>query len=136
MCARASRTVSAPRGPDGPIAVALIASLMACLAAAAAPRNSSTTADAGAGRHFALRACTGCHIVSPDQPFAPLIDRTPMPPDFAAIANKSNTTPQSLRRYFASLRPVPPPGQMADPYLTERDRENIIAFIMTLRQAH
>ena len=124
------------RGPDRPVAVVLIASLMMGLAASAAPKHPSTMADPGAGRDFALRACTGCHIVSPDQPFAPLIDRAPPPPDFVAIANKPNTTPQSLRRFFASLRPVPPAGQMADPFLAQRDLENIIAFIMTLRQAH
>ena len=91
------------RGPDRPVAVVLIASLMTGLAASAAPKHPSTMADPGAGRDFALRACTGCHIVSPDQPFAPLIDRAPPPPDFVAIANKPNTTPQSLRRFFASL---------------------------------
>jgi hypothetical protein len=136
MRARASKKRPALRGAGDRFAVVLISLLVMGLAAIAAPRNPPTMADAGAGRDLAFRACTGCHIVSPDQPFAPLIDRTPPPPDFAAIANKPNTTPRSLRRFFASLRPVPPPGQMADPYLTQRDLENIIAFIMTLRQPH
>jgi len=136
MRARASRIRPAWRGAGDLFAVVLISSLVVGLAATAAPRNPPTLADAGAGRDLALRACTGCHIVSPDQPFAPLINRTPPPPDFVAIASKPNTTPQSLRRFFASLRPVPLPGQMADPYLMQRDLENIIAFIMTLRQPH
>jgi mono/diheme cytochrome c family protein len=114
-------------------AAALSATLIAGLAVAAAPRETASPGNASAGRDFALRACTGCHIVAPDQPFAPLIDRTPAPPDFRAIANKPNTTPESLRRFFASLRPVPAPGQMADPYISREQRENIIAFIMTLR---
>ncbi len=112
------------------LSVAFIVSL----AATPAPRDSAVPGRAGAGRDLALRACTGCHVVSPDQPFAPIIDRAPPPPDFRSIANMPNTTAASLRRYLSQLPAVPPPGRMADPYLNRDEREDIIAFIMSLRE--
>jgi hypothetical protein len=71
--------------------------------------------------------------VSPDQPFAPVFTGPPPPPDFRGIANMPNTSAASLRKFLATLHPVPPPQHMADPYLTNSERENLIAFIMTLR---
>jgi mono/diheme cytochrome c family protein len=123
-----------PQGPDGFVAAVLSVAFIVTIAATAAARDSSAPGRAAAGRDLALRACTGCHIVSPDQPFAPIIDRKPPPPDFRTIANMPNTTAASLRRYLSHLPPVPPPGRMADPYLNRDEREDIIAFIMTLRE--
>jgi hypothetical protein len=55
-------------------------------------------------RHLALEACTGCHVVSNDQPFAPLLKGSP---DFREIANRPNVTADSLRRTIAALPQVP-----------------------------
>jgi hypothetical protein len=33
-----------------------------------------------------------------------------------------------------TLRPVPAPRHMADPYLNRDEQENIMAFIMTLKE--
>jgi hypothetical protein len=120
-------------GPDEFVAIMLSAAFIFCLPSRLDARESSAFARAAAGRELALRVCTGCHIVSPDQPFGPVIARVPPPPDFHTIANMPNTTPASLRRFFSTLRPVPAPSHMADPYLRRDERENIIAFIMTLK---
>jgi hypothetical protein len=122
------------RDPDGFVVAVLSVTFIVSIAATAAARDSSAPGRAAVGRDLALRACTGCHVVSPDQPFAPVIDRTPPPPDFRTIANMPNTTAASLRRYLSHLPAVPPPGRMADPYLNRDEREDIIAFIITLQE--
>ena len=38
--------------------------------------------DAQDDRAFALTACTGCHVVTPDQPFKPLYAGDAHPPAF------------------------------------------------------
>jgi mono/diheme cytochrome c family protein len=111
-----------------------LSAFIVCIAPPADAKDSSAPGRAAVGRDLALRACTGCHIVSPDQPFAPVIARTPPPPDFRSIANMPNMTAASLRRFFSKLRPVPTPSHMADPYLNRNEREDITAFIMTLQE--
>jgi mono/diheme cytochrome c family protein len=112
------------------VAIALSTALISCFAPSAGAQNSSTPDYAAAGRALALTACTGCHVVSPDQPFAPVLTG---PPDFRSIANRPNTTAASLRRFLSTLQPVPSPGNMADPLLSRDEREKIIAYIMTLQ---
>jgi hypothetical protein len=112
----------------------VLSAFIVCIGPPVDAKDSSAPGRGAVGRDLALRACTGCHIVSPDQPFAPIIDRTPPPPDFRSIANMPNTTAASLRRYLSHLPAVPPPGRMADPYLNRDEREDIIAFIMSLQE--
>ena len=87
--------------------------------------------DADAGRDLAVEACTGCHIVSVDQPFAPLIKGSP---DFREIANRPNVTAASLRRTIAAMPVVPRKGGMANPHLTDDQVADVAAYIMTLRE--
>jgi len=86
---------------------------------------------ADAGRDLALRACTGCHVVSDDQPFAPLLKGLP---EFREIANRPNVTAASLRRTIAALPQVPRTGRMANPHLTDDELADVTAYIMTLRE--
>jgi mono/diheme cytochrome c family protein len=114
-------------------ATALFGTFIAWFVPLAQAQDSSRPGNAAAGRALALRVCTGCHVVASDQPFAPVFTGPPAPPNFSNIANMSNRTAASLRRFLSTLHAVPPPQQMADPYLTHDEREDIIAFIMTLR---
>ncbi len=131
--------------------IALIASLAAISvpatqARSAAPRatanaTAGTAATVGggnvqAGRALALQACTGCHVVAPDQPFAPVFTGPPPPPDFRAIANRPDVTAKSLHRTLAGLPAVPPPGTMANPDLSDAELANVVAYIMSLREDH
>jgi mono/diheme cytochrome c family protein len=96
-------------------------------------QESSAAGNVEAGRTLALLACTGCHVVLPNQPFAPLIGGLS---DFYTIANRPNTTQASLRRFLSDLPAVPPRGRMANPALTSDQMEDIVAFIMSLRDRH
>ena len=91
------------------------------------------TGDPAAGRSLALRACTGCHIVAPDQPFKPVFTGPPHPPDFNDIANRPNVTAAALQRHLASLPAVPQHPGMANPVLTGEQLRDVSAFIVGLR---
>ena len=108
----------------------LFISLLAIAADTANAKKPADRGDADAGRDLAVVACTGCHIVSADQPFAPLIKG---PPDFREIANRPNVTVASLRRTIAALPLVPRKGGMANPHLTDDQLADVAAYIMTLR---
>jgi mono/diheme cytochrome c family protein len=112
--------------------VAIIAALPACaeLAAHAQPRPAG---DAKEGRAFALEACTGCHVVAPDQPFKPIYAGDVHPPDFKDIANKPGITADSLIHYLDTLPTIPRDSQMANADLTAAQTRDVIAYILSLR---
>jgi len=115
------------------VAAALWSAILGMTVRAAMAEEPSVSV-AAAGRALALTACTGCHVVAPDQPFKPVLNGPSPPPDFRGIANRPDTTALSLDRFLSRLHPLPSHLQrMADPYLSKDDREKIIAFIMTLR---
>jgi mono/diheme cytochrome c family protein len=86
--------------------------------------------DADAGRKLALDACTGCHLVSDEQRFPPLLKGAP---SFREIANRPNVTAAWLRRTIAALPQVPRNGRMANPLLTDHQLADVVAYIMTLQ---
>jgi len=90
-------------------------------------------ADVAAGRALALLACTGCHVVTPDQPFKPIYTETPRPPDFKAIANQPTVTAASLQHYLETLPTIPKDGGMANSDLTSEQLRDVAAFIISLR---
>ena len=110
---------------------ALFVSLIAILAGTANAKEPADRGNADAGRELALRACTGCHIVSDDQRFPPLLTGAP---GFREIANRPNVTAASLRRTIAALPQVPRNGRMANPLLTNDQLADVAAYIMTLRE--
>jgi len=116
--------------------VAVLAAVAACnafTATATYAQNKPVDGSVVAGRDFALQACTGCHIVASDQPYAPIYKGKGHPPEFKEIANRPNVSAAWLRDYLASLPVIPKTGQMANPDLTEEEMRNVSAFIMTLR---
>jgi mono/diheme cytochrome c family protein len=115
-----------------PMAV-LFVSLVASPAGHAKGKEPSDRGNADAGRELALQACTGCHVVSDNQRFPPLLKGAP---DFRQIANQPNVTATSLRRTIAALPQVPPKGQMANPVLTDKQLADVAAYIMTMQEHH
>jgi mono/diheme cytochrome c family protein len=113
------------------LTAAILISLVASGGDAAERSRREYRGNADAGREFALRVCTGCHVVSPDQPFAPDLKGKP---DFHTIANRLGVTAESLRRKLAALPQVPAHGQMANPQISEVDRADVVAYIMSLRE--
>jgi mono/diheme cytochrome c family protein len=108
----------------------LFVSLVATFTDAETAKKPAERGNADAGRNLALEACTGCHVVSDNQRFAPLLKGVP---DFREIANRPNVTAASLRRTIAALPQVPRRGQMANPLLTDAELADVAAYIMTLR---
>jgi mono/diheme cytochrome c family protein len=89
--------------------------------------------DAKEGRTFALEACTGCHIVAPEQPFKPIYTGDSHPPDFKEIANKAGVTGESLNHYLDTLPAIPKDSQMANADLTPEQTHDVVAYILSLR---
>jgi|SRR6266436_1753579 len=118
-------------GTHNRLMAVLLVSLLAVGADSADAKKPVDRGDADAGRDLAEQACTGCHVVSADQPFAPLLKGLP---DFREIANRPNVTAASLRRTIAALPLVPRKGRMANPHLTDDELADVAAYIMTLRE--
>jgi len=90
--------------------------------------------DAAAGRTMALKFCTPCHVVAPDQEFAPIFTGPPKPPAFRTIAARRGTSAESLRKFLATTHATATlPIHMANPELTEDQTTKIVAFILSLR---
>lgn len=108
----------------------------ASMAWSAPPSEAQTKLAAGdveAGRHFALLACTGCHQVTPDQPFKPIRDGLPHPPDFKDIANRSDVTAAFLQHHLETLPAIPQDAHMPNPMLSSQEIRDVVAFIISLR---
>lgn len=89
-------------------------------------------ANAETGRALALFACTGCHLVAPDQPFKPIYSGTPHPPDFKEIANRPDMTAASLQQRLEALPAVANNSHMPNQVLSSQELRDVVAFIVSL----
>ena len=85
--------------------------------------------NARAGRIFADYNCESCHIISADQELRPLLGG--VAPGFAVIANRSDTTPETLRAFLSRSHAY---SNMPYPDLTAPDLANVVAYILSLRR--
>ncbi len=113
--------------------LAVIAVSAAWTAPAANAQTKLVEGNSEAGRTFALLACTGCHVVVPDQPFKPIYSGSSQPPAFKQIANRPNITAASLQHYLETLPAVPENSHMPNLGLSSEDLRNVVAFILSLR---
>ena len=111
-------------------ALAFLAGCTAWVAPALYAQTKLVDVDAAVGRDMALLACTGCHVVAPNQPFKPINTGPPRPPDFKEIANRPNVTTATLQRHLA--RHSPGEFAHAEPDVDEELRD-VVAFIVSLR---
>jgi mono/diheme cytochrome c family protein len=81
--------------------------------------------DVVAGRELTVQVCSECHSVSAEQRTARLDEA----PGFDEIANKPQTTAISLRAFLQMPHPT-----MPNLILTEAERDNAIAYILSLKQ--
>lgn len=81
--------------------------------------------DVAAGREIAIKECSGCHSLSARERALQLFDA----PGFDEVAANPQTTAISLRAFLQSSHPT-----MPNFVLTEPERDNIIAYILSLRQ--
>ena len=91
----------------------------------AAPLADDVPGDVVAGRALVVKECNECHSVSPDQRAV----RLDAAPGFDEIAAKPQTTAISLRAFLQQSHPT-----MPNFMLTEAERDNVIAFILSLKQ--
>jgi len=81
--------------------------------------------DVDAGRALAEKACSECHSASAAQRFLRFYDA----PGFDEIAGKAQTTAISLRAFLQQPHP-----SMPDLILTQDERDDAIAYILSLKQ--
>jgi mono/diheme cytochrome c family protein len=98
--------------------------LLALLAAAAAgsPAAAQEVGDARKGLAFAQKFCAECHAVAPGQPVPAAA------PPFRAIANTPGMTGLALAVFLRT-----PHRNMPNLIISDRDRDNVIAYILSLR---
>ena len=98
--------------------VGAAAGLCFCVAAYA-----DETSDAREGQALADKVCSPCHAVS---------DKAGRP--FSTIAKDAYTSPQALKSYLGSTHAtISHPGAMPNPELTDRQIEEIAAYLASLR---
>ena len=104
--------------------VRLAGSLLFAALAIAPAAAQDLRGDPAAGARFAQRVCAACHVVGGDWPANP---RSPAPA-FEAVAAEPSVTALSLRVFLNS-----PHRNMPNLILSEKEADDIIAYIMGLR---
>ena len=101
--------------------------LLSGLVSEASAQESTDLGNVEAGRKLALHDCDACHIVAAGPAYRPFVGR--YAPSFSDIANKPNTTEESLRTFLSHLFYT----HMPYPDLTPSDVTNVAAYIISLR---
>ena len=111
----------------------IIASLNASSTSATAQAVTDAN-DPREGKRLALKICTACHVVSPDQPEAPIL--RPPAPSFRAIARRLNANEESLRAFLSTTHTtIKAPFNMPNPQLTDGQVASLVAYLMSLKGA-
>ena len=100
-------------------------------AAASAQQQPARRGGAQEGHRLALSKCDVCHVVASDQQYQPLLSH--YAPSFYDVANRPNTTAQSLEAFLAH-----PHGYQSMPYpeLTPAQVTDLVSYIVGLRGRH
>jgi len=113
--------------------LAVFTALAHFLAAEAGAQESAAGADAHEGERLALKICTACHLVSPEQPYQPVL--RPPASSFAAIANRPATSAQSLRTFLLTTHAtLKTPSSMPNPQLTDDQATAVVSYILSLKK--
>jgi len=107
------------------------ATLLVAGFAATAAAPGVRAANVQAGGDLARYECDGCHVVAANQEIPPLVKNTA--PSFFAIANRPDTSAQSLEAFLSRPHPY---SNMPFPDLRPADVANVAAFLMSLRGRH
>jgi cytochrome c1 len=91
--------------------------------------------DVVRGRAIAASVCSACHVVAADQTYAPIL-RNPGP-SFQSIANKPTATAGALRQFISTThKTAGEPFRMPNPELTAEMQEQVVVYILSLRNRH
>jgi hypothetical protein len=87
--------------------------------------------DVRKGRRLAFMLCIECHVVSPEQPYAPTLN--PPAPSFQSIASRDSTNAASLRAFLTMTHQgMDRPKGMPHPGLADCQIEQITAYLLSL----
>lgn len=81
--------------------------------------------DAQRGLDYAQRVCAACHAVLPSQNESPVPKATP----WRVVANTPGMTGTALAVWFATPHPT-----MPNLIIAGKDRDDVIAYILSLRE--
>ena len=96
-------------------------------------QEGSSADDARKGHQLAAMLCGTCHVAAADQPFEPILQ--PPAPAFTSIAQRKDITPDWLQNFLSTThRGLDNPKGMPNPYLTDYQIKQVIAYLMTLRK--
>ena len=116
------------------IASAVVAVALALVAGSGAGARGPGPDNVEAGRVMALKFCTPCHVVLPDQELAPVFTGPPKPGDFREIVERPGTSAESLRKFLSTTHATATlPIHMANPSLTDDQTSKIIDFMLSLQ---
>ncbi len=112
------------------IFIAAVAGLTVTLASMANAEDARVTT----GRQLALEVCSVCHVVAPDQPFAPRLDQRT--PSFEEIANRPDTSAEFISHFIKTTHwdEKTIPITMPDPMLTDDQISRVVSYILSLRK--
>jgi len=88
------------------------------------PARAQEAGDETSGLKHAQKVCAQCHAIRQGDKHSP----NPLAPSFDAIANMSGVTGMSLAAFLHSVH-----ENMPNFVLSERDRNNVIAYILSLK---
>jgi len=93
----------------------------------------ASTPELARGEHIARLICSACHVVAVDQEFPPLLNQPT--PSFAQIANRPETTAQSLQRFVTTTHwnAGELPLTMPNPMISKADAQAVARYIVSLR---
>lgn len=86
---------------------------------------SATLGDRDRGLQYAKQTCAGCHAILAKQNLSPVAAATP----FQAISEVSGMTEMALRVFFQT-----PHKNMPNLIIAKEDQDDVIAYILSLRQ--
>ncbi len=114
----------------------LIGLLSAGIATASATlaKAEDSSDEIAAGRQLALQVCSVCHVVAPNQEFAPgLEQRTP---SFEDIANRPDMSADFLRKFITTTHwdEKTIPMTMPNPMLGDEQIMQVSSYILSLRK--
>lgn len=113
-----------------PVAAFLL-NLLAGPIASTAQAQDAGPRGAAAGHRLAARICAECHVVSSGQQTHSTL--TGYGPSFVTIANRPDTTLQTLQAFLAHPHAL---SRMPYPDLTQEQRAAVAAYIVSLRGQH
>jgi mono/diheme cytochrome c family protein len=103
----------------------------AMAAEASAQQQPASRGRVQEGHRLALSKCDACHVVASDQQYPPLLSH--YAPSFQDVANRPNTTAQSLEAFLAHSHTF---ENMPYPDLTPAQVADLVSYIFSLRGRH